>query len=1250
MISTPWLRRLILGVAALAATMVFGLGGFLVFLHSRPGERWTSGTLEDRLPGLELDGYRLGWPFRMRADHLRLADEHGTWLEVTQPELVWHPLRLWRRMLDIDRLVAARVDIHRLPETGGSGDGQGGMPSGTLRLDELKAPIHLDAAVLGQPLDLELAGTFQMQGQMQGGGGDVDLSLRAGDGFARLAGTAGPDYLDLRWYLRLPDLTRLQRVTGLALSGDATGSGFVVGRLPSPEISGQVEMGTGRVDRLAWNGLALTGKVVPGADRWLTSAQVEIHFPRLDGTPLPVQQARLEAIGDMAPEQGRVRLGHVQLVTPATTLAGAGVIGDWGRDSLLRLRGTADLNALAGGGVTGQVTVRGMVAGDLTQPALRASLTAQASQLATGVEVLDRAVGAEPRAALTAHLAGNRVQVERLRMDGARAALWSAGRVGDRLELWTRLSLPDLSVLAPNLTGAGFASGRVGGAPTAPTLSGLAHLAGLRVGDAPPGDGDVAFDLADLGKPRGTLSADVTVAGTPVNGRAQLDAANGIRLRDLQLASGDARLGGDLWIKDGVQGRLSGSIPELKAWEGLVGRPLAGRVEADAVLDPGHGQSVRLSVRGYDLSSGGLALPVVTAQADLNRLTTTPGGRVDIIAQGRVGDIPLNDITLSASGQPGRVVVERAEVDADKVPVRLLRPVSVSWRDDTVTLPPALLGLGGGRIEASGRLSRGSVQVRARLEGVPLMLVGLAAPVDAVGTVSGSVDASGPVTAPAVRFSLNGRDVGLAAAARGGLGRMTAQLDGNWRDGRVRAQGSLADGQKVQAEASGSFPLPGDGPVQARLRVTGDAARLAEALPLAGHVFAGSLDATAMVSGTMASPAITGRATLSQGRYENLDSGTLITPLTATAELSGDRAQLHAEGGDGGRGRTQLSGTATLDGAYRADITFDRFTALRRDDVEASVTGVLRLEGADEDGRIAGQLAVPRAEVDVGRIRGGGPVTLEVVEINRPGPPPDERKDNPAAAGPVTMALAVQVAVEHAFVRGRGLDSEWQGKLDVGGTLTQPSLTGRLSVARGQFDFLGKQFRLIQDSNITFEGGESIDPSLAVTAEANAADITAQVQIGGTAKTPEFTISSQPTLPQDEVLARVLFGREAGKLSAFQQVQLAQMAATGLTGGGGGFDPIGKIRGFLGLDVLGVGSADDQTASRSARNGERTETGPTLSAGKYIGPDTFVRVDQGTSGLGRVVVEQDVGRGFSLESSLGEQSGGGVGVNWRMDY
>ncbi|HTH17705.1 MAG TPA: translocation/assembly module TamB domain-containing protein [Magnetospirillum sp.] len=1241
-----WLRRLGLGLAALMAVAVLLVGGGMVVLHSQPGERWIAGKAEEAVPGLSLEGFRLGWPFRMRAERLRLADSHGIWLEVEGLEIVLHPLRLWRGLLDIDRLMARQVKVKRLPESGGGEGGTGGLPEAVV-LDEVWAPIRLEAPVVGEPIELELSGTFQMRGH----GGTVDLGVRSARGdFARIDGTAGTDFLDLRWYLKVPRLDAWQRIAGLPLAGELSGTGNVAGRLPSPEISGQFEIGQGQGGPLAWNGLVLSGSVIPQDDRWQMGLQAEIQAPRWGGQTLP--DTTLAVAGDVAPDEGAVRLGHAQVMAGGTSVAGAALLRGWGRQAYARLHGRLDLADLGVG--EGRVAVRAQLAGDLLHPVVDGLAQAEGDGIATGIAILDRALGSRPRVTAAAHWGGGQLMLTSAEVNGARASLWAAGRVDPQLGLWARLAVPDLSVIETSMSGSGTAFGHVGGPLASPSVSGVARLDEVQVGDTPSARGELVFDLAELSRPHGYLSADLAVADVAVTGSTRLEVAQAVSLHDLILRSGQSQLAGDLTFKDGVRGRLTSSIPELKAWEGLLGRPLAGRVEAEAVLDPANGQSLRLSLRGDGLTGFGATLPHLDGNAELTNLTKSPTGSATIAApQAEVGGHRLDNIHLAFSGRMGDLAMEQAEAtlgrdDNRLAALRLTAPARLTWQPGSVTLAPASFALGGGRLALSGRLAGQQVEGRAQLESVPLDIASLVLPTDAVGTVSGNVTASGRLPQPDVRFSLSGHDIGVAAAARAGLGHLAAQLDGSWSGGRVQAQGRLSEGQTLSAEAEAAFPLPGEGPLAGRFQVNGDIGRLAEAMPLAGHVFAGKIDAAGRVGGTLAAPALSGRATLADGRYENVDNGTLVTALNATLTLSDDRVSVQAEGGDGGKGRVTLQGEGGLDGGYRGDLSFQDFTALRRDEVEAAVTGALRLEGTGTEADISGKLTVPRAEVDIGRLKGAGPVSLDVVEINLPPGRQQPKTQSKANEAPVTMALDVAVMIEHAFVRGRGLDSEWQGDVGVGGTLSKPSLTGKLTVARGQFDFLGKQFKLTNDSTVTFQGGDTIDPALDVTADASATDITAQVQVTGTAKEPTLTITSQPPLPQDEVLARVLFGRSAGALSAFQQVQLAQLAASGFTGGGSGFDPIGKVRGFLGLDVLGVGSSE--TKSGSQQTASSAMGGPTLSAGKYVGPDTFVRVEQGTSGLGKVTVEQDIGGGFSLESSLGEQSGGGVGFNWRRDY
>src|SRR5439155_5177882 len=121
---------------------------------------------------------------------------------------------------------------------------------------------------------------------------------------------------------------------------------------------------------------------------------------------------------------------------------------------------------------------------------------------------------------------------------------------------------------------------------------------------------------------------------------------------------------------------------------------------------------------------------------------------------------------------------------------------------------------------------------------------------------------------------------------------------------------------------------------------------------------------------------------------------------------------------------------------------------------------------------------------------------------------------------PATLDIKIDMP-GNIFVRGHGLESEWRGKLTITGTSAAPAVNGSLEQIRGSVDLLGKTFTITRGA-ITFDDSAKLDPVLDIVAEASAADITAQVHIGGFASAPTVTLTSTPVVPQDEILARVL--------------------------------------------------------------------------------------------------------------------------------
>ena len=93
-------------------------------------------------------------------------------------------------------------------------------------------------------------------------------------------------------------------------------------------------------------------------------------------------------------------------------------------------------------------------------------------------------------------------------------------------------------------------------------------------------------------------------------------------------------------------------------------------------------------------------------------------------------------------------------------------------------------------------------------------------------------------------------------------------------------------------------------------------------------------------------------------------------------------------------------------------------------------------------------------------------------------------------------------------------------------------------------------------------------------------------------------MTSVPSLPPDEAMALLLFGKPASGLSAFELAQAAQGLAE-LTGQASGTGMLSRLRTGLGLDRLSVGSGSGANSPVS------------LEAGRYVAPGVYVGARQG---------------------------------------
>jgi len=305
----------------------------------------------------------------------------------------------------------------------------------------------------------------------------------------------------------------------------------------------------------------------------------------------------------------------------------------------------------------------------------------------------------------------------------------------------------------------------------------------------------------------------------------------------------------------------------------------------------------------------------------------------------------------------------------------------------------------------------------------------------------------------------------------------------------------------------------------------------------------------------------------------------------------------------------------------------DRLTA----DLDADLTVRGQAAGALQ---AAGRIGIKRAEI---RIPERLPASIAVLDVRRPGQKPPAP---PTEGSAIALDLTIN-APRAIFVRGRGLDSELSGELRVKGTSTAPQVSGGFDMRRGTISVAGTTLTFTR-GRVGFDGTGvtgKIDPTLDFAADSTTGSVTATLGITGYASAPKIKLTSVPELPQDEVLAYLLFKRSAKDLGPFQLAEIAAAVAS-LTGvGGGAANPLESVRKGLGLDRLSVGGG----ASGSA---------PSVEAGRYVRPGVYVGAKQGTTGSQtQATVQIDIAKGLKAQTDVGTgQGGNSVGLSYQFEY
>jgi translocation and assembly module TamB len=871
------------------------------------------------------------------------------------------------------------------------------------------------------------------------------------------------------------------------------------------------------------------------------------------------------------------------------------------------------------------------------------------------------------------------------------------------LDARLRLSVPSLapvSAAAGNpLRGRMTLQAAARGAPADPQAEVVVRLSDAAVGDVTIAAANATLRVADaVSRPAGRLTLDGTTSIGPISGSADFELENNRWLRVEQLAGRGLGLALDGQVQADLagpvaSGRLQASSQPPETNIRFDETELWGPIRIDVRLAPQGGrQIIGVNLTGGPLSlrqgSGEqLGLAGINGDAMIHNAFADPQFTANLQASEISGPLALHRLALNAAGTPAEARLTLAAEGGDAGLQRLEAVATVAQREDAVRVDleqlqgrlagealrlsqparviaaPARLSLAGltlavgdGRVSADAVLSPGNTAMAMRAESLP---VGMARVFSDAAPAHGTLNAAFTLRTEQGQTVGGGdirlRGVGFDQAGTSNEARLDADLDLQLGAGALRMDGVVSALAGTPLTLRGNLPvrLPAGettpivdraAPIEGRLGIDADLRRLSLLLALNDQRIEGTVAGEVVIGGSLVDPVLGGGIDLRDGLYENFVSATLLSGLSARLEPRDRRTlALRLAGTDGGEGHIAAEGGAALlpEGGTRARLALqaEDATLIRRDDVTATLNLDITIDNHGEAPKLSGR--IESRQIDI-RLLDRLPPSVIVLPVKEVGQARVASRDAGEVAAPVAVGLDLSVSLPRkVFVRGRGLESEWSGELAVTGASGEPRISGEVSLVRGTLTLAGKRFDL-QRGVVSFTGSEKIDPLINAVAQYSSTEITALITITGFASQPEITITSQPPLPQSEVLSRVLFNKSSAKLGPVEAVQLAAALEALARGESTGEDVFSFVRTFLGLDTLAV---------QPSRSGE----GSSLALGSYVSDQIYIGAEQGLAdGSKTGSVEIEIAPGISVESELNQSATNGtqgaLGLKWKWDY
>lgn len=402
----------------------------------------------------------------------------------------------------------------------------------------------------------------------------------------------------------------------------------------------------------------------------------------------------------------------------------------------------------------------------------------------------------------------------------------------------------------------------------------------------------------------------------------------------------------------------------------------------------------------------------------------------------------------------------------------------------------------------------------------------------------------------------------------------------------------------------------------------------------------GHIETDMKIAGKINEPSITGDIKLQKGVFEEPQYNLKLSDIQSLIHIHNKLITIESlSAKDSQKGRITAGGTVHIStedkNALKLQTNISDFYLLDGKLYQGLVNGEVRVVGPLLVPEIKGALNFDQVKIQLPDTIPQGAAKINTVskqEYEQEQAKKQEQENEQAFKAKLDVGLNFPKRI---FVRGQGLEAELGGSLTLKGNSQQPSIDGQVNVIRGQYKFLDKLFK-ISKGHVTINDQ---DIYLDFTANAQFKDMQVTINVTGRPEKIKIKLASNPSMPEDQILAKILFNKDITSLTPLQSLKLAN-ALRQLTGhgGGGGLDLLGSTRDFLKLDELNVETDDAGD--------------PSVGVGKYIGDNIYIKGSQGTSAEStKFSVNIDVSKNITIESTTGVGSqNNDIKIFWKKDY